>query len=558
MCRTKDKREDRCPCDTSEARQNRRKNAGARSSFATLVQEPVESKALPVAEPVEPYTAETIRADIDDLKNMSSSLRNANASSDEVFAAYDKKLNSIGSGVEYLAETKYGAPTDEELAEQVKNASELALENKARMRTELREIQVESDELEKKLFAHADRQTHPILKERHAVWAEKDPEMYAAYKAIDDQSVVLSRGIFGSAGNEVAIAKKALLEKRNEAIQQALKDVGVEFANPETVRFSEDSHKDAVKSLKLALAYYPQSWVDASNAQHQNRELRIKRSTGRAHYSSMKAQLKYTHRTEAYIIEKPEGWTPDPHDRYESEYVNLNGEKTWTDPVSGIVHSSYSGIYGNKEPQTKWLSMSYEYSRSETPPKGDGWEKVEHYETKYIHGEGIVKTGNMQTRYRKPRTTRSRSSSTYTAELTVTKDAQVWVGQDKGMRVAMHEFAHRAEATSPHLTAYEEAFLKRRSGNLPSEDGTVVEPEKLTSIYQGSKKREMGYKDNFPSHYMGKVYSGSSYKEILSMGMESVFAGTNGGLVGLDNHKPDADYKKFILGVLASSARGSR
>lgn len=557
MCRDRNTGQRRCPCDTSEARQNRRKNAGARSEYATLVQEPVESKALPVPEKTEPYTVETIRADIDDLKTMSSSLRNTGASSDEVFAAYDKKLNSIGSGIEYLAETKYGAPTDEELRESVKNASQIALVNKGIMRNELKAIQLESDELEKKLFAHADRQTHPIMKERHAVWAEKDPEMYAAYKAIDDKSVILSRGIFGSAGNEVTAAKKTLLEKRNEAIQSALKEVGVEFADPESVEYSDDSHKDAVKSLKNALAYYPQSWVDASNAQHKNRELRIKRSTGRAHYSSMRAQRKYTHRTEAYIILKPEGWSPDPHDRYESEYVNLNGEKTWTDPVSGIVHSGY-GMYGDKEPKTSWLSMSYDYSRSETPPKGDGWEKVEHHETKYVPGEGIVKTGNMETRYRKPRTTRSRSSSTYTAELTVTKDSQVWVGEDKGMRVAMHEFAHRAEATSPHLTAYEEAFLKRRSGNLPSEDGSATEPEKLTSIYEGSKKKEMGYKDNFPSHYMGKVYSGSNYKEILSMGMESVFAGTNGGLVGLDNHKPDADYKKFILGVLASSARSSR
>ena len=558
MCRTKDKREDRCPCDTSEARQNRRKNAGARSSFAVLVQEPVESKALPVEVPAEPYTAATIKADIEDLKSMSSSLRNANASSDEVFAAYDKKLNSIGSGVEYLAETKYGAPTDEELREQIKNASQIALVNKGRMKIKLTEIQAEQDEIVKKLNVHADRETHPILRERHAVWAEKEPELYAAYNKINDDSVVLSRGIFNtSGGDEVVAAKKGLLAQRNEAIQKALKEVGVEFANPETVRFSEDSHKDAVKSLKLALAYYPQSWVDASNAQHQNRELRIKRSTGRAHYSSMKAQRKYTHRTEAYVIMKPKDWAPDPHDRYESEYVNMNGEKTWTDPVSGIVHSSYS-MYGAKDEKVGWLSMEYEYSRSATPPKGDDWEKVEHYETKYVPGEGIVKTGEMETRYRKPKTTRSRSSSTYTAELTVTKDAQVWVGEDKGMRVAMHEFAHRAEATSPHLTAYEEAFLKRRAGHLPSDGDSAGEPEELTSIYQGSKKKEMGYKDNFPSHYMGKVYSGSSYKEILSMGMESVFAGTNGGLAGLDNHKPDADYKKFILGVLASSARGSR
>lgn len=551
MCRDTKTTNRRCPCDTSEARQNRRKNAGARTSYASLVQEPVESKALPAIVNDEPFTVESVKTEITELKTLSQDLRMAGATSDEIFIAYDKKINVIGSGIEYLAEQKYGAPTDEQIRDEVKEASQLALINKGKMRIEMKEKQAKQDELEEKLKLHADRNTHPVMRERFAVWEEKDPETYAEYIAINKEAADLSSKIFGSANTEVVEATKVLLEKRNEAIQSALKEVGVVFADPETINYSEDSHKDAVKSLKLALAYYPQSWVDASNTQHKNRELRIKRSTGRAHYSSMKAQNKFTHQTEAYVIPKPADWKPDPHDYYESQYVDLKGEKTWTDPVSGIVHSGYSS-YGQKGEQKHWLSMSYEYYSGSGTPKGDSWEKVEHYETKYVAGEGMVKTGNIQTKYRKPKTTRSRSSSTYMAELTVTKDSTVFVGNDKGMRVAMHEFAHRVEATSPYVTAYEEAFLKRRAGHF-SEDG-ASEPEKLTSIYEGSKKKEMGYKDNFPTHYMGKVYSGSSYKEILSMGMESVFAGTNGGLVGLGNHKADADYKKFILGVLASSA----
>ena len=341
MCRDRIAGQRRCPCDTSEARQNRRKNAGARSSYASLVQEQVESKALPVIVKTEPFTVESIKDDIAELKTLSQDLRAAGATSDEVFTAYDKKLNAIGSGIEYLAEQKYGAPTDEQLRDEVKESSQLALINKGKMRIEMKEKQAEQDRLEEKLKVHADRNTHPIMRERFAVWEEKEPEIYAAYIAVNKEAADLSSKIFGSANTEVIDATKTLLEKRNEAIQNALKDVGVEFANPETVRYSEDSHKDAVKSLKLALAYYPQSWVDASNAQHMNRELRIKRSTGRAHYSSMKAQNKFTHRTEAYVIQKPHDWKPDPHDYYESQYIDLKGEKTWTDPVSGIVHSSY-------------------------------------------------------------------------------------------------------------------------------------------------------------------------------------------------------------------------
>ena len=80
MCRTKDVREERCACDTSEARQNRRKNAGARSSYASLVQEPVESKALPVIVKTEPFTVESVKDDIAELKTLSQELRAAGAS----------------------------------------------------------------------------------------------------------------------------------------------------------------------------------------------------------------------------------------------------------------------------------------------------------------------------------------------------------------------------------------------------------------------------------------------------------------------------------------------
>jgi hypothetical protein len=553
MCRDNNESGRRCPCDTSEARQLRRKNAAARSSHSVLVQEKVEPNFLPEPVKVEPYTVQSVKEGINSLNTLGDELRESRASSAEVMVAYDKRLNEIGAGVEYLAETKYGAPTDDEIREGVKNAEENALIEKARMRKELEDKQAEQALIQEKLHVHADRNTHPIMRERHAVWAEKDPETYAAYKAIDDESVVLSRAIFGNTGNAILEAKKALYEKRNVAIQEALKEVGVVFADPETIEYADDSHNDAVKSLKNALPFYPQSWVDASNAAHQKRPLRVKRSKGRAHYSSMKAQRKYTHRTDAFVIRKPKDWQPDPHDRSESHYLSMNGEESWTDPLSGIVHESYS-MYGDKEEKTNWVCMSYEYYRGTgTPPKSGNWEKVEHYEEKYVSGEGMVRTGNMETRYRKPKTTRSRESSTYTAELTVTKDGQVFVGEDKGMRVAMHEFAHRVEATTPHVTAYEDAFLKRRAGHLPVQDGSEVTPEKISSIYSG--KKEVGFKDNFPSHYMGKVYHGSSYKEILSMGMESVFSGTNGGLVGLDNYSADADYKKFILGVLASSAK---
>lgn len=556
MCRDRNTGQRRCPCDTSEARRLRRQNSAAKGSYAVLATEPVESKALPIVTPAEPFTAESVKADIDALSSLASELRASGASSSEVLAAYDSKINAIGAGVEYLAEEKYGAPKDEELKDSVEQASlraeKEADERKVAAYNVIHSLEADEERLRGVLNVYADSTTHPILKERHAVWAEKDPETYADWKSKDTEAREAYKSITGrydQIRESIDAVRRPLLEKRNEAMQQALRDVGVEFADPETVKFSEDSHTDAVKSLKNALGYFPQSWVDASNAQQQNRELRIKRSKGRAHYSSSRGQNSFTTKTVAFIVQKPKDWEPDPHDRHGSEYISLEGASEWVDPRSGVVHENW--YYAHKEGVRGWVSVSYTYHKGNDVPKGN-WEKVEHYEEEYVSGQGMVRTGNMVTRYRKPKLRRGRASLTYKAELTVSKDGYAMVGKDEGMRVAMHEFSHRVEHTTPIVTAYEDAFLKRRAGHLPSPDGSHVEPEKLTSIYSG--KTEMGFKDNFPSHYMGKVYN-DDYREILSMGMESLFAGTNGGLAGMGNHKADPDYKKFILGVLASSAK---
>lgn len=52
----------------------------------------------------------------------------------------------------------------------------------------------------------------------------------------------------------------------------------------------------------------------------------------------------------------------------------------------------------------------------------------------------------------------------------------------------------------------------------------------------------------------GKIQVGRA-TEVLSMGMETLFAGTNSGFAGMLRMKADPDSKKFILGLLASSSQ---
>lgn len=577
MCRGNDHNGRRCPSDTSEARMLRRRNASARTEYAGQVSEKVEPKLIPAEEAKTPFTAESITADVAKLKTLALTMKEAGEPLDRILLAHDELLNNIGAGVEYLATEKYGAPTDEDLRK-----AEVELEESARKAAdERRKTLVEKDErlteelktLRDKLHEFANPITHPILSERWAAWDKEAPALHKEWKDKDEE-VSQNRNALYTSHSKVKealhVGIKELLEKRNDSMQEALREIGVEFANPETFQCSEDSHDDAVKSLKLALPFFPQEWVDRSNNYHEkSTELRIKSSKGRAHYTSRREQRTMRSTTKAAIYLKPADWVPDPNKRDDSEYLDLNGATEWVDPKSGVRHTGGLG-WGRRADDDRasrsWVKIQYEYKEQDTPPKGKEWEKVELRDREYKDGK-MVDNDHLTTYYRKPKVDREKSyNPVYKAELLVTRDSVIHVGKDAGMRVAMHEFSHRVEHVAPIISGYESAFLQRRAGIISHDNKT--QPDELTSIYGQSKKEEdsesksktkkkeeLGYKDNFPDHYMGKVYAGSNYREILSMGMESLFAGTNGALSGLRNSTPDPDYKKFILGVLASTAK---
>lgn len=96
-------------------------------------------------------------------------------------------------------------------------------------------------------------------------------------------------------------------------------------------------------------------------------------------------------------------------------------------------------------------------------------------------------------------------------------------------RTTVHEAAHGLEQELPGWRQAALDFRGYRKGD-----------EKLSEIYQGSG--EMGWKDDFISHYMGKHY-GSRATEIISMGFEEMYANPGKFLA------KDPEYFWFIVGL---------
>ncbi len=125
---------------------------------------------------------------------------------------------------------------------------------------------------------------------------------------------------------------------------------------------------------------------------------------------------------------------------------------------------------------------------------------------------------------------------------------------DNQKQTAYHEFAHRAERTvaGGAIMRQEQAFLNRRT----VDPDTGVQ-EDLSYIYppqagQSFLSVELGRRNTLPTHYIGKVYIDSPAREVLSVGLESVFGGSYDAFNGLSNDKNnDPDLKGFCLGILA-------
>lgn len=460
----------------------------------------------------------------------------------------DEKLQSIGADIEYLAEAKYNAPTDKQLMEAT---NEVGQNLQGRIDSLIKYGKAELEEVQnirrKKLDPYASFETHPIQTERWALWAEKEPEIFFHWHTRMEKVWVLER-LINDLLAEARDVRRPLYEKRSEAIMQTLKDVGVRFADPDSIHFSSISDDMAVASLKKAVRFYPQLWVDASNSKHLSSPLVVKTIKGRANYSA-----KYEHEqswsfpiTDVIIVTKPKDWKPDLHDIDESRYMDLKGADTWRDPLTRrIIHHNGDE---NKKEGTSWALIAYEYYEGEGTPTGSDWEKIELYKDQ--NPENIRK-GMMKTYYRKPLVHLRESHRV--SLLTISGNGNS--GDDAGMITGIHEFAHRVDHSITTLMTLEQCFLQRRGGNYPVAAGEMPHVKETPSLIAG-REGEYGYKGGFPRHYMGRVYSDNDpQNEILSTGMETLFIGVYGGFAGVgQGNNPDVGYKRFILGMLAACA----
>lgn len=126
-----------------------------------------------------------------------------------------------------------------------------------------------------------------------------------------------------------------------------------------------------------------------------------------------------------------------------------------------------------------------------------------------------------------------------------------------------HEFGHHIEFDNPEVGLACKEFLRRRTDGF----------ERVTYMKgsgRGKKKKpnEIVTPDGFVDSYIGKHYDDSRYHtEIFSMGVEAVFAGRYGGLLGIEvdtvtsekegkvnrRYRADPEHFALVMGILATA-----
>ena len=314
------------------------------------------------------------------------------------------------------------------------------------------------------------------------------------------------------AGVEMA-TKEGFARARDAYVQalQAVRPLGGQLSN-----LAPNTHKGSLQLVQDAATRIPTDWIDSSNA-HQ-REVRIRSTDGRAHYSPAAAQKERVLVNQSRLM--PADWTPPADDpRWEGWTASDETTEGWLTasdrPTRGLVRT-WTGPGFN----TRTIRAG-----SSVKPK-KGWVLVRQDEYESVYKEPLMRTGVAR----------------FSAEITVPSAKNPLPYRES---TAAHELSHRCEHVVPRIAHLEAEFIRRRTTN---DEGVQ---DRLEHLGRGYGRDEVTRPDGFANRYIGKAYPNGHYYEVLSMGIESVYHGANGGFLGVSRYRPDLDARNFILGLLA-------
>jgi hypothetical protein len=303
-----------------------------------------------------------------------------------------------------------------------------------------------------------------------------------------------------------------------------------------THTFDKRSAKKAVTEFRATSDLWPTSWIDASNAYERPMNARYKAE--RAHYAD------FAPPTET-LVQKTD-IRPLTASELAKSVNDVEGSWTPNGDIGSVLSTNAAGKYERTAcpiyERGAWdvIPANEDFrAKKDGTPWGTNWELWHHPET------GLPS-------WRRPQMRISMTTDASASEILVGSRSAAYVeGRTGDYSTAAHELSHRAEYSVVGVRTLEQAFLYDRSLE-PDPDYEGGTRRQALQPIRGTNDKEMCWPDNFIHRYMGRHYD-TGTTEILSMGMEAMFAGAHGGLIGIGRSKPDIEYRNMVLGILTTA-----
>jgi hypothetical protein len=558
MCQDNDHGGKRCDSDTSEARRLRRKA----KTLTVALQKNIQETVTPPVKAINPSSLKLseFKEYAEELQKQVYAAPPQGVSQNKYDAQMEKKITKFGLALGEEADKM----ADFNRANQEKQLIKIGDEFYNEINKELKKIELEKSallsewrKLKKETEMFSDKspwfKVEDLNEEEIAML---NPEMSAIREKIIANNLedIQARVRYDAIDDKYDKAKELLVQRNAEKLTQSYQTI-LQTIRPlgGFVKVHKASEKEAQELINNTVSqYYPSAWLEHHNADS-NGEVRVRLEEYRPSYN-----MEIFSETEHDGILKEIQYEAflDVPDEYTEEFKKTFSHANLNELTYNHWFQGESTVLRYTAPQDEVYDPIIHGSGNATPPENERWE----YRTTLSSLEEVTSFSEdslkiiAEKKWVRPLLHTKKServisvlSQKAAKEITVrgNRESKDGAGNES---TAYHEFGHRMEEVLPNkiLPRQEKAFLLRRTG------------KNSKNLYQNmissGNDFEFAHKGDFVSNYTGRDYFTGNNYEVFTTGIEAIYSGTYGGLVGNSNGyvKEDKDHRGFVLGMLAT------